>query len=63
MVPVDMVLNLLHIIQDDGALFVDIEIIKGEKQDKINFMVHDEYYDEYENNKEPSPPINFNDLI
>ena len=63
MVPVEMLLNLLHIIQEEGALFVDIEITKGEKQDEVNFMLYDKYYDEYEEKEEPASPINFNDLI
>ena len=60
MVPVEMLLNLLHIVEEDGAMFVDIEITKGEKQDEVNFMVYDEYYKDYE---QPSSPINFDELL
>ena len=62
MVPVEMLLHLLHLVQEDGAVFVDIEITKGQKQDKVNFMVYDEYYDGHEND-EPASPINFDELL
>lgn len=63
MVPVEMLLHLLHLVQEDGAVFVDIEITKGEKQDEVNFMVYDEYYDDYKEKEEPASPINFDELL
>ena len=60
MVPVEMLLNLLHIVEEDGAMFVDIEITKGEKQDEVTFAVYDEYYKDYE---QPASPINFDELL
>lgn len=63
MVPVEMLLALLHTVQEDGAVLVDIEITKGEKQDEVNFMVYDEYYEGYEEKEEPASPINFDELL
>lgn len=71
-IPLEMFINLLVILYEEGANFIDLsaQVDEEEKRDTIRIAVQEDYYDNEEDDEDNAPSANvklsdddINDLI
>jgi len=62
-IPLEMFINLLVILYEEGANFIDLsaQVDKDEETDTIKIAVQEDYYDEEDNEDSPRANVKLSD--